>query len=208
VAVALSAAADVRFLTPVKDTYVQSTNPDLNFGTSKMLHLGKGVDLGKGLIRTLVEYDLASLPTNPNLIASAKFSVYQTKAEGGQGTVRVDLCRATQAWAEGSVTWTSTPTFDPSPWASADLGQEGFVGWVDWDVTALVRAHVSGQQSNLGWLFRVQNEDAAPSHLGYYDSRETLLDDIVNPPLLTVEIVPEPLSLALLGVLSLFARRR
>jgi len=159
-------------LTPTKDTYVQDRWPDDNFGASGQLLMGRGVAWGLGVIRGLVEFDLADLPKNPKRIKEAVFYAYQFDAEPAAGGIAVFVHRATSPWDEALVTWNDQPTFDARTWASAAVGDFFHVGWIDWNLRDLVRAHVDGQYANLGWVFKVQFENSGTSRLGYLRSVE------------------------------------
>lgn len=203
------ASAETVTLSPVKDTYVQDTDPTANFGLSEELWLGKGVFFGLGKIRGLVEFDLTSLPADPNLILSATFWAYEFDTEPAAGAIDTEVHRITSVWDEALVTWDLQPSFDATVWSSAGVGDSfNTPTWIDWEVTTLVKDHVAGTP-NLGWMFKVPFEDAGVSRLGYFWSSEYSSDPTLQP-YLEVNLVPEPASFALVtfGALALLSRRR
>jgi hypothetical protein len=173
-------------LAPTQDTFLQDVNPASNFGASPDLWFGRGSFFGLGNVRTLVQFPLNGLPTNPAQIRSAKFSVWQHNTEAAAGGLPCELHAATSAWTELGATWNNQPTYDPQVYASADVGDSFYRGWISWDATALVRDHAIGVRPNLGWFFRMQFETAGASRLGYFHSREYLADPS-RRPMLNVE---------------------
>lgn len=174
-------------LAPTADTHLQDINPNANFGASETIWFGRGSFFGLGNVRTLVGFNLSSLPQDPLAIKSATFSAWQHSTEAAAGGLPCELHAATAAWTEAGATWNNQPAYDNRVWSSADVGDSFHTGWIDWDATALVREHLSGALPNFGWLFRMQFETAGASRLGYFHSRE----HVANPTLrlkLTVEL--------------------
>jgi hypothetical protein len=209
VTVPVPASADEVILIPIKDAYVHSINPDTNYGHSQDLWMGKGTYWDLGYARSLVQFDLSSLPGDPNLITSAVFSAYQYATAPAAGGRAVDVKRITSTWDEDTVTWNNPPNYDDTTvWASAAVGDCFLYDWVNWDVTALVKNQVSGGSTNLGWLLKMYWEiPAGASRLGYFRSTDYTADPILRPKLV-VDYIPEPASLLLLALGGLFQRRR
>jgi hypothetical protein len=161
-----------------------------------------------GTIRGLVQFDLSSLPGDPDLIVSATLSAYQYDTQPAAGGLPVDLVRLTGAWGEPTVTWNNQPGFDGTVWASADVGDSFYDGWINWDATGLVKAYAGGQYTNVGWLLKASYEgEAGASRLGYFHSKEYVADPLLWPKLV-VNVVPEPATLWLLALTGLALRRR
>jgi hypothetical protein len=180
-----SAAQTTLTLAPTQDTYVQDIFPAVNFGTSETLLIGRGSFFGLGLIRTLVQFDLAALP-HAN-VRRATFCAYEFDTEPAAGGMSCPLFRCTSAWSETASTWNLQPAFDlTKTWASADVG-DGPLGFIDWDVSKLVLEQAAGNLPNLGWLIRAGSETAGISRLGYFRSREFLADP-AQLPRLVVEL--------------------
>jgi hypothetical protein len=192
-------------LNPTQDTYVQSINPDTNYGTSQEFWLGRGQFWGLGIIRGYLKFDLSGLPKDPNLITSATFSAYQYDTQPAAGGLPVDVHRVGGAWGETTITYNNQPGFDGKIWASASVGDSFNKTWINWNLTDLVRAERADGVHN-GWLFKANFEGTAgASRLGYFRSRE--FTDGNFHPKLVVEYVPEP-SAAVLALLALTVRRR
>lgn len=196
-------------LHPTQDTYVQSINPDSNYGKSEDMLLGKGTFFGLGFVRGLVQFDLSSLPTNPELITSATLSLYQYRTEPAAGGLAVDVKRITGGWSQTTATWNFHPAYDDATvWASASVGDSFYTGWINWNVLDLVKNQASGQTPHYGWLLKFYMEiPAGASRLGYFHT----MDYVTNPerqPKLVVEYIPEPAGLLLLGAAVPLLRRR
>ena len=127
----VGAAAQSVTLDPLKDTYVQSINPGSNFGPSEDLWLGKGSYFGLGIIRGLVEFDLSSLPSDPNQILSATFSAYQYDTAPAAGDIDTFIHRCTTSWGEDTATWNNQPSIHSTTWAVAGVGNSFYTGWID-----------------------------------------------------------------------------
>jgi len=206
---ATAASADEVTLHPIKDTYVQSINPDTNFGKSVDMLLGKGTYFGLGFVRGLVQFDLSSLPSNPDLITSAKLSLYQYRTEPAAGGLPVDVKRITGPWSESTVTWNNHPAYDDSKvWASASVGDSFYTGWIDWNVLDLVRNQVSGHTQHYGWLLKFYMEiQAGASRLGYFHTMDYAAGPDLRPKLV-VQYVPEPAGVMLATAVAGLIRRR
>ena len=183
----LSAAQSTITLTPTQDTFLQDSNPNSNFGASSDIWFGRGSYFGLGNVRTLVQFDLAALPSSGLAIKSATFSSWQHSTEAAAGGLDCNLHAATGVWTEGAATWNNQPAYDARVWDTAYVGDSFYTGWIDWDASALVREHLDGLRPNLGWLFRMTYETAGASRLGYFYSSEYAADPSKRLKL-TVEI--------------------
>lgn len=163
-------------LRPTADTHLQDSNPGANFGSAPSIWFGRGSFFGLGNVRTLVNFDLSGLPTDPRIIRRATFSAWQHSTEAAAGGLDCELHAATAAWTEAGATWNNQPAYDARVWDVASVGDSFYTGWIDWDATELVREHASGSLANLGWLFRMTFETAGASRLGYFHSSEYMTD--------------------------------
>ena len=65
------------------------------------------------------------------------------------------------------------------------MGASGSVGWLDYDVTALVRDIVGGAPNNGFAVAQIRESTAGASRYGYFRSRE-FSDETVHPELVLV----------------------
>jgi len=69
---------------PSADTYVNSGAPNSSHGPGTELHAGK-LDSGEGYCRTLVKFDISSLPAGA-YVRSANIKLYEFYSGGGGAT--------------------------------------------------------------------------------------------------------------------------
>jgi len=121
------------------DSYVTSAQPTTNNGNSTSLVVQKASN-GTALIRIDVS-QLTGAGIIPGQVSKAYLKVYAT-AVTGQGTF--DLYKITSSWAEGTVTYNTTPSMTlvtsgttcPSGTQCIGAASKYFV----FDITSLVRA--------------------------------------------------------------------
>ncbi|MDJ0709612.1 MAG: DNRLRE domain-containing protein [Woeseiaceae bacterium] len=145
-----------------------------------------------GLLRTLLQFDLASLPIGARVL-SAELQLNLEQSLGAADTVQVH--RITQSWSESGVTWISrdggddwsTPggDYDPSPAGSFTADA---IGFVTVDIHQLVQQWVNGTAENHGLMLLSQSASG--------DNRKTYVssDDGADPslhPKLTVRYACE-----------------
>jgi hypothetical protein len=124
--------------TPIKDTYIDSTTPSVNYSTASLSHIYQYPSFTVAN-RALYKIDLSSLPDNI-LITTGYLYLYNSTYTGSGGNDRmpVHVYRATVADAS-TVTWAN---FDNT--SMVDSGESfGYValepGWYPWRVTNIVK---------------------------------------------------------------------
>jgi hypothetical protein len=134
----------------VADSFVVQGLPSNNFGYGTAMLAGYDHDWG--IVRSLVQFDIAGIPTGQN-ITEANLRLYletSSDTESVERTIRAH--RATSAWSEGSVTWNNKPAcgqeYDSNSIDHCDWG------WYEFDVTGLVNAWYDGTFSNHGIMMR------------------------------------------------------
>ncbi|MCC6558988.1 MAG: DNRLRE domain-containing protein [Polyangiaceae bacterium] len=129
----------------VEDAIVWQSSPTWNDGAR--LTLSTGTSVSGGVRRSLLRFDLGSIPAGAT-VNSATLSVYQLY-KNVAGTIAGHA--ATAAWAEGTVTSGSFGDgFEPAAFGSFDAPGGGSTGWRALDVRALVQDWVSGDRPNYG----------------------------------------------------------
>jgi len=169
--VAPSASAASTTFTPTADTYVNSTSPNTNYGSSTQL----GVDASE-VKHSFLKYDVSGI-TEP--IASVKLRLHVDDVAGAEsnngGTWKL---MSNTAWVESSVTYNAQPAID-----GATLGTLGNVArnsWVELDLTGKITGNGT---FSIGGL-------STSSNGADYDSRES---GATAPQLvITTGITPSP----------------
>jgi hypothetical protein len=220
-AVVVAASASV-FANPVviapdestsKDTFTYSAIPSgLPFGNAT--YLGASLESsGVHTVHSLIQFDLTGASVNAN--EAATFSIYaRSKAQtpfssvasdpSPTSPVTVDVYKITGAWDEASTTFSTEPTVDASAVTSftvTNIGQYYSV-----DLTALVQSWIADPSSNFGIELRqraVVTVPGAPDAAAVFQS-----SGAANLPTLAIAVVPEPMTLAGIGFVSMLVGRR
>lgn len=137
------------------DTYVVSTAPTTNYGSSTFMATGRASAPGGDTYRSLLKFDVSGVSgTVTQAILVLHFE--NTGSPGGYpGQEDIAVHEATSTWAESTVTWNTAPTFNPVAEAVTAIYSEGFY---EWDVTSLVSDWVSGASTNYGFLIKNADE--------------------------------------------------
>jgi hypothetical protein len=229
------ALGDMITVFPNKDnSLLEDPAGSVSGGASTAIFLGRlGPNGGSLKRRAVMAFDLSAIPTNAVV---TQVSLALTLLKGNGGDTPVDLHRLTQNWSEGtsnggpqgapstvgSATWIHT-SFSGAFWSNAggdfDAATSGSqrvggFGAPVWDSTVAgnqsmvnnVQGWVSNPASNFGWI--LIGDEVNTSTAKEFASRESSFG---QPSLSVTYTVPEPGSLALVGVCALVglgARRR
>jgi len=121
----------------VADAYVDSLNPDTNYGSATELIVAMN-DQPSAAAQTLIRFDLSSIPANAT-IQSATLSLDMIQATGAS-TVMLSVNLCWDPWQENTVTHNSVPFFDGR--GQSSVGSQ--TGWVEWNATAIVMDWLTG----------------------------------------------------------------
>lgn len=147
--------------------------------------------LGQGTFRTLIEFNLDTLPKGFN-IKSAKLKMYYTKAvkttDGHESPNPSTLYRLTQGWTESSVTWNSQPPVATTG-ISIPVVATGTSN-IEIDVTRDVKDMYANGAANFGWLLK--NNTESP-YVGLYFASSDNKDYTKNPELI-IEFGPDDVT--------------
>jgi hypothetical protein len=120
------------------DTRILSSSPTSNYGPQTLLAVGEPND-ASGIYRTLIEFDLTSIPSSPS-ISAGTLSLYQiTDRSSNARTFRV--YRQIRAWVESEATWNIYST--GNSWSSA-----GGFGADDCEQTDICDVAMSASETN------------------------------------------------------------
>ncbi len=201
IACVLLAAAAVASAAPVtlqpgdgKDAQIADGSlAGTNFGNSSELIINWA-----GNLRSvgLIEFDLSAYAGGS--VSSATLGLFHT-ANGSAGST-YKAYRITSAWAEGTVTFNTAPTFDATPVASMTIGDSSQGVYRNWDVTAVVNDWLSGTYANYGlWIEEIPVSGSATAYFASSDWGGSAYDPKLTMDYTAPAGVPEPASLLLVG---------
>ncbi len=168
------------YLYAIADAYVNSTDPNVNYGDSTSLILHK--DAYESYV--YIMFNLSSIPSNA-VILSAELRVHLSSVSGFECDIGAHHC-ADISWKESEITWSNKPDFEPAPTDTVKFRAPSVMtGYKYWDVTAYAPAMLStGRLTEVlvmnwsGWSTRAD-----------FDSSEAKNDR----PYLAVEYVTAPI---------------
>ncbi|MFC1507347.1 DNRLRE domain-containing protein [Thermoproteota archaeon] len=138
------------------------------------------------ILRSLVKFDLSLIPLG-STINTASLMLYNGGRSGDDPAGRTFTAyRITNDWVETQATWNSYRTGSSWDTAGGDFSTDGAssttvpssMGWMTWDVTAVVKAWIEGGQPNYGFLIRDLNEVLQDPGFGVnFDSKESIFTD-------------------------------
>lgn len=138
---------DTATLTPPnKDSYVDSVNPNQNWGTATSLYV-------YNYYRIYVVFDASSIPSGAT-VSLAQLKLGSAAAYGnGNGRVDAHGCSDT-SWGETTITWNNKPAYDGT---IQDYQTPASGGTTTWTVTGWVNGKTGGL---VGFLLKMNNEAA------------------------------------------------
>jgi hypothetical protein len=173
-----------------QDAYIEADRSTSNFGGYHTIKVRASTTYP---YRTLVQFDLSSLPSSAN-ISSAVLRLYYYQYLGNDpvnGTLWA--YRITQGWIEGDEpsdpythegVWWSSYDGNPTPHSWTTAGGDynttngaaaivpGSYGWMNWTVTDIVKAWVEDGQENNGFLIKDATEITETGYQIMFRSRE------------------------------------
>jgi hypothetical protein len=161
-------------LYPVADSYVDSANPNSNYGDSTRLLTKLNSQYA------YIMFDLSGIPSDANII-SATLKVSLSDIGGYTGSIGAHHCPDV-SWTELGITWNNKPDFAETATDTVYFGLIVFHGYKSWNVTADVKAALSK-----GKLTEVLVDYRSSSYASF-DSRER-----ADSPRLEVEYSVEPI---------------
>lgn len=196
-----------------KDTFIYSAIPSgLPFGNAS--YLGASVESsGIHTVLSLIQFDLSSLSLNG--YQGASLSVYARSKTGTPfssvasdpsptAAVVVDVLRVISSWDEATTTWSTTPTALAGGVASFTVNDVG--QYYSVDLSGIVSSWIADPSTNFGIMLQQRSivpVAGAPDAAAVFQS-----SGAANRPTLTINVVPEPMTLAGIGFVSMLAGRR
>jgi hypothetical protein len=155
---------------PIADSYVNSTDPDMNYGENTRLSVGSEKI-------TYLMFGLPDLPLNVS-IGEARLELY---ASSGSTSGYIDVYHCPDnSWIESGITWNNRPSYDPERIDRIDPSY--WTGWENpWHVTEVVQTCYREGDMKLTLVIVSSNAWA------YYNSRESY-----NKPRLIISYLTSP----------------
>jgi len=152
---------------PVADTYIDSANPDANYGSSSILRLR-----ARGKNRALIKFDDGAIKDKigSSTIVSAKLAFTVAKNwENWAGSGQIELHRMSMPWTETDATWNVENSTSPSPWivepsATTTISNDT-TSTVSFDVTSDIQAFSKGAEND-GWILK-KSDECAPGVIDF-----------------------------------------
>ena len=159
-----------------KDTAVQNTTPDVNYGDFDFVCVGNS---SSAIVRIFIQFALGAVPANAR-ITDADLLLYQYNTAGSTDFA-VGLYNVTSDWDEGTLDW------DPQPTSSTDVVvannvTAGATTWESWDIDNLVQSWLDGTITNYGMLLKDTDESSVDTFV-YFRTSDYTTDTTKRPKL-------------------------
>ena len=202
------------------DTYVNDQQPDVNHSADDHMIAWDWLNPGPGVFLWYKMYTRFDLSAIAQPLSSAKLTCTTLDGQFPPGTSiwALDDGDAGEAWVEADITWNNAPANDTA--GNGFLSNATYVGDFeninpvaggtgDFSGAALLNFLNADTDGLATFMILSPGETLDPPNNGftYLASKENA---VLAPPTLTVEEIPEPATLSLigLGVLGLLRRRR
>jgi len=169
----------------VSSAFVMSGNPAKNYGNGSDLWAGYSSYSTDQKERTLVRFDLSSIPPGSTL-SSASVGLYLNGIDPPNAVFNtIGLYRITGSWTESGVTWNNQPGYTSTGGTSLALGS-ALNRYYYWDATSIVADWLGGTHANNGFILVSNLEGPGTDNdRGFGSSRYT------RDPLLKVTYIRE-----------------
>ncbi|MBW7474084.1 DNRLRE domain-containing protein [Paenibacillus oenotherae] len=151
-------------LPSVKDAFVRSNIPTLNYGTEQSMIVGCN-STNKEKYRSLIQFDIDELPDNIT-VEKAELKMFNSQVNNSNHQIGVYTSSA--SWEETGVTWLSQPAVQEIITVQS-LGSQS--GYIRIDVTNQVKEWYAHTDSNYGFIIKAMDE--AHPQIENFSTRES-----------------------------------
>ena len=165
---------------PTQDTFLDTYNPNRNYGNSSTINVEGGSTLGVKQ-RALLKFDLSTIPSG-TIITKATLRLYASGYWSSITDQTLTVYQIIEDWAEGDGTdgatwneafhdasahpgsctpWTGTiPSGAGGTWTTTGSVMQAAVssGWISWEVTDIVKAWIESGEDNFGFIVKLTDE--------------------------------------------------
>lgn len=164
-------------LQAIDDSFIDSLQPNVNYGSSPVLLVGKLVN--DILYRSLLKFDLGSIPSGASII-SAELTLYMNLDYSGTGTIAsITPYAVVDSWNGATVTWNNQPAINNS--VAGTTTNVTVIGFYSFNVLNLVSAWFNGSLTNNG--LELKTEETASLETKSFASSEAAS----QKPVLTIQ---------------------
>jgi PKD repeat protein len=179
-----------------KDAQIWTINPNNNYGNSPAFKVFGWTHSGvTGINRGLIDFDLAGLPENAEIL-DARLNLYFVCLEptyfGHTGNNESVLQLIIQPWEENMVTWNNQPAVTTTDQVFLPQSTDPYQDYLDIDVTAAINRMFAQPDAYFGFMMRLQDEN--PYNCLMFASSDYLDTVEFRPKLVITYIACEPLT--------------
>ena len=202
---AVSAQAVVIQIQPWWGNNITNDSPNQNYqgGNAMIYH-----NSGSRIDRQLQWYDLDAYEGQTVISASYTFSAREI---WDFSNTNVELREITQSWHKNTVNWNNQPTIGGVLGNLTGMGGtgEGLNDIITRTIpVSSIQPWLNNKNNNLGWMMKLTDAQETDGIRNGMNMRSFAYGTHELGPYLTLEIVPEPATMILLGLGGLVIRRR
>lgn len=176
-------AVQIRGTTKIIDSWLDESNPVLNYGSSTANYFGK---VGNTKARMVIQWDFSDIPGGATITAAVDSHYYNLGASCTNSEVAYQVKRITSRWVEGQVSWNYRTRNPDTAWTSAggDFSDNivsptiGYPnGWISVSgFESAVQNWVDGTWNNYGCIWKHPLETSGNTCKVVYSSEDATND--------------------------------
>lgn len=162
-------------LQPTEDSTVSSCMPDINEGHLEILYVASGYCERWAYLK----FDLSGI-SDATIDDVVLWLFCRYNYSIAPGPIDVDVCEASNAWTEGTITWNNKPAGDPGP-VLATTSIDGTGKWYKWESPALTK-YVNGSIGGIvSLIVKLPAVSIGTNQIAFFSK-----ENIVSQPLLDI----------------------